>query len=68
MNSKTNFMEVLTMLKKMKYKVNKIWGTIEPFVEGFFIGSGATLWFYVVCFGLYGLVTKQKMEITWVKK
>ena len=74
MNSKTNYMEVLTMnkIKKMKYEMNKVWGTVKPyaksFCEGFFTGSGAAVWFYVALFGLYGLITKQKMDVKWVPK
>ena len=60
------------MLKKINDKVNANWDEIKLYakagIEGFFIGSGATFWFYVVCFELYGLVTKQKMDIKWVSK
>ena len=60
------------MLKKMKYKMNEIWDTVEPYAknacEGFFIGSGVATWFYVLFFGAFGMITKQKMEINWVKK
>lgn len=60
------------MLKKIMDKVNANWDDIKLYakagIEGFFIGSGITYWFYVACFGLYGLVTKQKIEINWIKK
>ena len=60
------------MLKKIMDKVDANWDYIKLYakagIEGFFIGSGATFWFYVVCFGLYGLVTKQKKDIKWVSK
>ena len=60
------------MLKKIKDKVNVNWDYVKLYakagIEGFFIGSGATFWFYVVCFELYGLVTKQRMDIKWVPK
>lgn len=59
-------------IKEMKYKMNEVWGTVEPyaksFCEGFFTGSGVAVWLYVTLFGLYGLVTKQKIEINWIKK
>lgn len=62
----------MNKIKEMKYKMSKVWDTVNPyaksFCEGFFTGSGAAVWLYVALFGLYGLVTKQKMEIKWVSK
>lgn len=72
MNSKSNYMEVFIMLKKIKDKVNANWDDIKLFakagIEGFFIGSGVGFWFWWLIGKSYCLITHKEMRLIFENK
>lgn len=71
----------MTMIRKLKLKLKQKWNAFkywwnddyegyqsngEAYSNAFFAGSGMALWYYVIIFGIYCLITGQKLG--FVKK